>query len=405
MTVDEMLAEQNEIMAAPAEDGDLSDAQVTRYEELDGLIQRGRSREELARRHAAARAAVTPVVTATPNRDDDTVARAFADYLRTGVPNADIAHLRARGDDVEQRAQNEGTASAGGFLVPDEFRNTLIKKLKAYGGIAGVAQELVTSTGAPLTWPTLDDTANVGEIVDEGGTFSTGADLVFGSAQLGAYKYAAGGASSLPIRLSWELIQDSAVDIVGLVTDALAERIGRIQATHLVSGTGIAQPQGIATGLTGIQFADQSDGIKYADLVTFVHSIDPAYRANARWAFNDNTLASLRKLVDTTGRPLLQPNASGTIGSPLAGETLLGYPVTIDQAFPNVSAASAVVNWGVFGDLRRGYVVRRVKDVTMVVNPYSRASNFQTEYSAYARMDAVQQDTNAYVALTGGAVA
>ena len=399
-TADEILAAQDALMVG-AEGRDLTDDEITAYEGLETELGARRSQDAVRSRHEAARRAVTPPLETRPaDTADDTLARAFADYMRTGIPNADIAHLRAQGTDVEQRAQSESVPSAGGFLVPDEFRATLIRKLKAYGGLMNVAQELTTATGAPLTWPTLDDTANVGEIVDEGGTFSTGADLVFGSAQLGAYKYAAGGASSLPIRISWELIQDSAIDIVGIVTDALAERIGRIMATHLVTGTGVGQPQGIVTGRTPVQAAANT-GITYADLITWVHSIDPLYRSNARWVFNDATLAAVRSLVDLDGRPLLQPHSSGSAASSPGGETLLGYPVTIDQAFATYDADDSTDKAGVFGDIRRGYVVRHVRDVTLVVNPYSRASNFQTEYSAYARMDAVQQDTNAYVVISG----
>jgi hypothetical protein len=75
------------------------------------------------------------------------------------------------------------------------------------------AEELVTATGNNLPWPTLDDTANTGEVVDEGGTFSGGADLVFGEASLGAYSYMAGGTGGAPLRVSRELVQDSAFDI------------------------------------------------------------------------------------------------------------------------------------------------------------------------------------------------
>lgn len=285
--------------------------------------------------------------------------------------------------------------------MPDGFREKLVDRMKAFGGLAGVVEEITTATGNALPWVTIDDTANVGEIVNEGGTFSGGADLVFGNASLGAYSYMAGGGSATPLRVSLELLQDSTFDVQGLVSSKLAERIARIQATHLVTGSGSGEPQGITDGLTGIEIAADTAGITYADLVTFIHSVDPAYRSNGRWAFNDNTLALIRKLVDGNNRPLLQPSADGSAAGAPGGETLLGYPVTIDQAFPDIDVDANTVNWGVFGDLREGYVVRRVRAVEILVNPYSRMANRQVEFTAWARMDAVQQNTNAYVALTG----
>lgn len=388
-TADDVLAAQDALIQG-AEGRDLTDQEMSDYESLETELAQRRAQDAVRERHAAARRAITPALHVAAERPDDTLDRAFESYLRTGRENADLQELRA---------QSEGIGSAGGFLVPDTFRQRLVDRLKAFGGIANVVEEFTTATGAPVNWPTIDDTANVGEIVAEGGTFAAGADLVIGEANLGAYKYAAGGASSLPLRVSWELLQDAAFDVQGLVSRKLGERIARIQSTHLVTGTGVGQPQGIVTGLTGVESAAATVPT-YADLLNWVHSVDPAYRANARWAFNDASLEMIRGILDGNNRPIVK-RADDSAASGAGGETLLGYPVTIDQAFANHTAASQTVNWGVFGDLREGYVVRRVRDVVIVVNPYSRAANFQTEFSAYARMDAVQQNTNAYIAMTG----
>jgi HK97 family phage major capsid protein len=390
MSVDEIVSEMDAVMTAAGDSGELTDEQVTRYEDLEGQLQRARKVDEVQKRHAAIKAAVPgQYITGAQPKDDDTLDRAFAHYARTGKENADL---------VELRAQSEGTGSEGGFLVPDKFRQKLVNRMKAYGGLANVVDEVTTGDGAPLSWPTVDDTANVGEIVQEGNTFSSGADIVFGTANLGAYSYATGGAGSTPIRVSVELAQDSAVDMEGLLSRLLGTRIGRIQATHLVSGTGVSQPKGIVSGLTPV--ASVGSTITYADLLTYVHSVDPAYRSGGcRWVFNDAFLQKLQGLLDSAGRPILNASTDGISGDP-GGMTLLGYPVTIDQGFSNFTNNSTQV-FGVFGDLVEGYVVRRVRDVVLVVDPYGRAHNRQVQYSAWARMDATQQNTNAYVALTG----
>lgn len=380
-------------VVAEATDGVLSDEQVKRYEELEAELAKANKSEEILKRNTAYRTNVTPVIRATASKSEDTLERAFEHYLRTGKENADI---------VELRAQGAVNGSEGGYTVPDKFRTKLVDRMKAFGGIANVAEEINTGDGNPLNWPTLDDTGNVGEIVAEGGTFASGADMVFGTATLGAYKYMAGGGSNAPLRVSVELLQDSAFDVEALVADKLGERIARIQSTHLVTGSGSNEPQGIIDGLTGVQLAANT-GITYADLVAYVHSVDPAYRNGASWAFNDGTLARIRKLVDLDGRPLLQPQSTGSAASAMGGETLLGFPVTVDQAFPDVTLNSGTVNYGVFGNLREGYLIRRVRDVVVIANPWTRAANGQVEFTAWARMDAVQQNTNAYVALTGKA--
>lgn len=115
---------------------------------------------------------------------------------------------------------------------------------------------------------------------------------------------------------------------------------------------------------------------------------------NAVWSFSDGTLAQIEKLVDANGRPLLNPAAEGISTGP-HNVTLLGYPVIVDNAWPAYTDATTG-KWGVFGDLRSGYVIRRVKDLTLIVNPYSRANEGQVEYTLWARADGVPQDAAAY---------
>lgn len=397
MTIEELLAALQAIIdEATAPDGTeraLTDDEIKRYEELEVQLAAKRKDVEVRSRQKAYQtpvaSAVRPVSTST--KVDDTLERAFESYLRTGKENADL---------VELRAQSEGTPSEGGYLVPEGFRNKLVDRMKAFGGLATAVEEITTSEGNPLPWVTIDDTGNSGEIVNEGGTFAGGADLVFGTATLGAYSYMAGGAGGTPLRVSRELLQDSAFDVQGLVSNKLGERIARIQAVHHVRGSGVNEPLGIVTGLTPVQPAANT-GWTYLDLITFIHSVDPAYRENGRWAFNDATLAAIRKLVDGNNRPLLQPSADGAASGAPGGETLLGYPVTIDQAFVDLDVDDSTDLCGVFGDLREGYVIRRVHAVEILVNPYARMANRQVEFSAWARMDATQQNTNAYVALSG----
>lgn len=401
MTVDEILAALQAIIDEAGGEGEpLSDEQVEAYEKLEVELKKAQKREAIAARHSGYTAIVTPAgAPSATRRPGETLAKAFNAYLRTGKENADIQQLRPT------NAQSEGIGSEGGFLVPDEFRDKLVEKLKAFGGIAGAAEELNTSTGAPIEWPTVDDTDNEGEIVQEGNTFSSGADVVFGVASLGAYSYATGGGdgSGAGVRVSRELAQDSAFDLEALLTRLFTKRIGRIQARHLATGSGVGQPLGLVTGLTGVQL-NANTGITYADLVHFIHSVDPEYRqsGNCRWIFNDGVMETLELMTDSHGDPIWRPAGQG-MGEGLQEGRLLGYPVTIDQALPDPTLNSATVNWGAFGNIRDGYVVRRVKDVEILVNPYARMAQRQIEYSAWARMDATQQDTNAYVALTGKA--
>lgn len=391
MTVEEIVAALKDIVAkADAESRPLTDEEVERYESLEKDLKTRQKTEEIQKRQSAYESVRPAVNVGVSTKTDDTLERAFNHYLRTGQQNSDI---------VELRAQSVGTASAGGYLVPETMRQKLVERVKSYGGVAANAEEISTAGGETMPFPTLDDTANSGVIAAEGtAPGSGGADLVFGEKTLGAFKYVAPGASQLPLRVSVELLQDSAFDVEALVRRKLGERIGRKQAADWVNGTGTTLPFGLVTsGGPSKVFAED---VTYAELVDAKHSIDPAYRDNAKWYFSDATLATVEKLVDGNGRPLLLQSFDSISGAPSLN--LLGHPVVVDQAFATSTADSGNV-WGVFGDLREGYVIRRVKDLTLIVDPYTRANEGQVQYTLWARADGVVQNPYAFALLKNDA--
>lgn len=389
MTVEEILAALQAIIeGAKAEDGSdrpLTDEEAARYEELEGKLEMAKKSAEIRSRQQAYMTPVRTDLHVNVAGSDDKVERAFERYLRTGNAPDELAQFRA---------QSEGTNTAGGYLVPQGFRAKLIERMKQFGGIANYAETFTTSEGNLVPYPTVDDTANVGEIVAEGGTFAAGADLVFAQRTLSAYKYMAGGAGNLPLKVSWELLQDSAFDVAGFIARKLGERIARLQAVHWATGTGTGQPQGIVTPITT---SGTIGTLALADLVATVLALDPAYRANARWLMNDATYGTIMGLNDTTGRPLLTGVNDG-IGESLTRPRLLGYEVVIDQAMPSKATGAKFL---AFGDIGEAYVIRRVKDVTLVTLNELYAANGQTGFMAWARADGAVQNPNAIVVRTG----
>lgn len=393
-TLAAILADMQALMDATA-GRNLTAEEVTQYEALEAERAQVEASDAVRQRHGAYNVTVVPEGQPAPaggprKRDDYTVA--FENYLRTGKPNADLE----RGP---VNKQSEGVPSEGGYLVPDEFRTKLVERMKAFGGIGSVAERYTTGTGASVRWPTVDDTGNVGEVVEENGTFQAGSDVVIGSNSLGSYSYMAGGAGGLPLRLSRELVQDAAFDTEGLISRLLGTRIARLQAVHLATGTGVEQPLGLVTGRTPVQAAANT-GATFDDLVTWIHSVDPAYRQGSRWVMNDNTLAMFEKIKDSHGDPIWR--GWGTdMATGLQEGTLLGYPITIDQAMPDYDADDSTDLAIAFGRISEGYVVRDVKSVELLVNPYNRMQYREIEYTAWARMDATQQDLNAYIVASG----
>jgi HK97 family phage major capsid protein len=388
MTVEEILAALQAIIDE-AGTAPLTEEQATAYEQLEVQLKAAQKSEEIRKRNAAYNTVRVPAGVPSPgSKPEDSIELAFTAYLRTGRPNADISGLRV------SNAQSTGSDPAGGYMVPPGFRQKLVEVQKAYGGLAPQVDQFSTDDGSTMEYPSVDDTANSGQITAEGAAVAGGADLVFGTVALGAFKYTSSGASNLPLKVSVELLQDAAFDVQGLISRKLGERIARKQAGDWVTGTGTTLPFGIArAALTADSTLAAGNAITYAKLLDIETQLDPAYEQNAQWAMNKASWQNIRAVVGTDGRPLVQESAQAGVGTS-PNRMLLGYPVIIDQAFPTNTTLSA--KWAVLGDLREAYVIRRVSNVVVIVNPYSSAASGQVEFTAWERADGNVQNRKAY---------
>lgn len=297
--------------------------------------------------------------------------------IRREYRNREQVEYRANPEQYRQllefRAQSVGTTTAGGFTVPDEMMLPIEVALLQWGAMRQVARILSTPTGGDLPIPTNDDTANKGEIIGENTTVNE-QDLVFAQIIMQAYKY-----SSKMIRLSVELLQDSATNMPAFLGSALGTRIGRITNDHFTTGTGTAQPRGIvvAAGNSGVT-AGTAGALTHSELLTLKHSVDPAYRANgAGFMWNDSTFRIAKSMVDLQGRPIWLPSL-------IPGEppTFDGDPYTINQSMAGGAAAKGVL----YGDFQK-YLIREVRGITLQRLDERFAELHQVAFLAFARFD------------------
>ncbi|AOR64858.1 phage major capsid protein [Pectobacterium wasabiae] len=313
---------------------------------------------------------------------------AFDRFLRNGFAELTSEERQAL---KELRAQGTTPDAKGGYTVPTQMLNKVVDSMKAYGGIASVAQILNTSNGQDITWSTSDGTSEEGELLGEN-TEASEEDVSFGTAILGAKKL-----SSKIIRVSNELLQDSGVDIEAYLAGRIGQRIGRGEAKYLVQGTGAGtpvQPKGLVASVTGTVNTAAAATFTWKEMNSLKHAIDPAYRGvpKYRWAFNDSTLQIMEEMVDDQKRPLWLPDIAG--GSPA---TILNIPYVIDQAIDNIAAGK---KFAFLGDFNR-FIVRRITYMTLKRLVERYAEYDQTAFLALHRFDCVLEDVAAIKALVG----
>jgi HK97 family phage major capsid protein len=329
--------------------------------------QPGTEEEQRKARNAAHRAAFMQMV----RGGLDTLApeqRQLMAQFRAQIPQSPL-------NGGEQRAQTI-TTTAGGHTIPTDLVRQIEVSMLAFGGIRSVADVLKTSGGNPLKWPTVNDTTNKATLTTIN-TQTTETDLTFGQVSLDAYAF-----RSL-ILVPYELLQDTGIDLEGLIAKMLGERIARGTADYFAAGTGSNQPQGIVGASGAGTTAAASNAVAYNDLVELEHSVDPAYRVGARFLMKDSTLKLIKKLVDSQNRPLWLPGVA--VREP---DTILGYPYTIDQALPAVEASAKSI---LFGNIKK-FMVRDVSEMIMLRLVERYADYGQVGFFVFSRHDSEMLD-------------
>ena len=253
-----------------------------------------------------------------------------------------------------QNAMQTIPGGSGGFLVPEGFIPRFETALQAYGPMLRTSEILRTSTANPMPWPTGDDTSNTGEQVGENTDSDGSTEPTLGQTTFSAYPF-----SSKMVKVSFQLVRDSAIDFASLIGDMLGERLGRILNTKCTTATGAATPKGILTGLTTGKTTASATAIVTDELLDLAHSVDQAHRGapGVGWMLNDGVLLALRKLKDGDGQYIWSPGLRD--GQP---DTLLGYRYhTNSDMQATVATGTTTV---IFGDLSK-YKIRQVGSIRL----------------------------------------
>lgn len=339
--------------------------------------------------------------------------KAFGTYLRRGLGGmneegrAIMSRPEYRTDDTAAsqwgrvtgqtytggNLQGSSTTSgvAGGFLVPAGFQYEIDTATKYFAPLmdGSAVRTIESSGGGLLPFPTSNDTTNTAAVLADAVQDSE-VGVPFGVVNFGAYKY-----SSRIVRVSVELLQDSAINLESYLAEIFGVRFGRGLEPAFTTGSGVSSPTGLitavlASGATPVvgQGSNANDGqgspaystIGSNDLIALEHSVDPSYRRGAKYMLHDSSLKVIKQLLDKYGRPIWVPGLASK--SP---DTILGYPYVINQsmATPVASTNPATV---AFGDFQK-YVIRKVKDMSVLRLNERYADYGQVGFIAFMRVD------------------
>lgn len=278
--------------------------------------------------------------------------------------------------DAEEFRVLSKAASGGGFFVPTDLADSIVRALRFLpGGVGTLARTLTTSAGETINVP-LNLTHGSAAWVAESGAY-TPSDETITNGTLSAFK------AATKIIVSEELVTDSDFDLSSFISTEFGERIGALAELAYISGDGSGKPTGILDAASAVTVtslpAGQVATPTAAAALAAIWTVPAQYRQNMALLVSDGQWVRFMTLVDSTGRPLWQPSLSA--GAP---DTLQGVPI---YTHPNLAAPGANAKSMIVGDFNRGYTIRRVNGVFMQRQNELHSDNGQVGFRSYLRLD------------------
>jgi HK97 family phage major capsid protein len=237
-------------------------------------------------------------------------------------------------------------------IVPTDFYDMLIAHLIEVSGVMQCGPTVLNTGGGETLQVPKTTAHSTAASAAQAGSLPT-SDPAFSMQPLSAWKY------GVMLQVARELIDDTAVDLLGYLAMQAGRALGNAFGTDLVNGSGTSQPTGIVTaattGVTGA-VTGVSGAPSYANLVDLEYSVIAPYRQSRScyWLAADKTIGGFRKITDTVGRPIWEPSA--VLGSP---DLLLGKPLVADPFMPAQATSAKSIAFGDFSQ----YFVRLVGGV------------------------------------------
>jgi len=233
---------------------------------------------------------------------------------------------------------SEGTTTAGGFLVPEEFQMEIQRLAPLYGvarrncRIIPMQYDILNIPAAGATDQSVSWTNEVAQIVNTEPNFR---QLTLTINKLAAID-----------SFSNELLADTPVAIVEYLANLIAEQFGKAEDQQAFNGTG-SPFVGVlsATGVPSSTHAGGAVALSYADLVKATGKLYTNARTDAKFYFHRTVVANIKSLITTAGAPIF-----GATANP---PQVAGYAIEETEILPNDATATGTA-YAVFGSLRRG---------------------------------------------------
>ena len=328
---DEILAE------AKTQNRELTDAEAQELAEIRDNVKFIKDRIELIgdvegldRECGDAKPAAATAAPATDEKEDEVAKReerSFEAYIRG-------AAMQIRDD----ASASPLTKTANGAIVPKTIAKRVIRKLYDICPILERSTKYNVKGNLAIPYYDESETAITVAFQDEFEEL-VAASGKFTSITLSDYLIGA------LAKISVQLINNVDFPIVDYVVDAMAYSMKRFFENVLLNGASgkVAGLGGNGTdaGVTLSVTAGAATAVTADELITLQGKVKDMFQENAIWIMNPKTRDAIRKLKDNMNRYLLQDDISLPFG-----KSLLGKPIYVSDAMPEMAAGKAAIYYG-----------------------------------------------------------
>ena len=253
----------------------------------------------------------------------DTLRQVYDQYLRRGLQERELCDVSMDGM---------------GYLLPQRLEARLVNAMNTISVLRPLCTEITTNGDSALP---IVNSHGKAAWVPEGHPIPMVKDA-FDRVNLDSHKLAA------IIRVTSELLKDSAVDIVAYLAATFADRLAVSEEEVFITGDGADKPLGLIHQAKVGCMTESADSVSVEKVLNLIFSVPEKHRRNGTLLMNDTTLLSLYK----------QSAAQGTnlwLGKSNDGkdDTFFGYRIVRCASMPDAESGSIPV---LFGDFKKVYI-------------------------------------------------
>ena len=250
------------------------------------------------------------------------------------------------------------TMDNSGVVVPNTIQQDVLIGLQGSYGILSAIDLKYTTDAGTMTFPYIISDMTLQKV-------AIGDSSSNGSAQWGGISLSAHDFKLPTIPVSRTLLNGADVDVRAALVELFTELIGQGLSKKVI--TDGDDNKDFKAFLPQVKTATAADSasLTYTDIVNLMSKVKTPYRNKERACFvmATSTKDALNGLVDKQGRPLYIESMSA--GVP---DKLFGYPVVIDDAMPEIAAATRVIAFGDF----KAYKARIVRGIEVATYDESK---------------------------------